>query len=200
MAKNAPADHLVHELIAARWSPCGFADRSVPEADLRSLFEAARWAASSYNEQPWRYLVATREDKAGYEKVLSCLVEGNQAWARLAPVLALGAVSTQFERSGKPNAHARHDLGLASATLTFEATARGLSVHQMAGILPDRAREVFSIPEGFEAVTGIAIGYAVDDLKTLPDALRKRDEAPRSRRPLEEILFSGDWGKSAGWL
>src|SRR5438270_6621565 len=140
--KQASPDHPIHELIARRWSPYAFADRPVSDSDLRSLFEAARWAASSFNEQPWAYVVATKADPDAFERLLSCLVEGNQGWAVAAPVLALGCTSLRFALNNKPNAAAVHDLGLAGASLTLEATARGLSVHQMIGILPDRAREL----------------------------------------------------------
>src|SRR3954452_12155067 len=122
--KAATPDHPVHELITRRWSPYAFADRPVSEDDLRSLFEAARWAASSYNEQPWSYLVATKADSQEYARMLSCLVEGNQAWARNAPVLALCCARLTFHRNDKPNAAAVHDLGLATANLMLEATAR----------------------------------------------------------------------------
>jgi nitroreductase len=194
--KQAKPDHPVHDLIARRWSPYAFADRPVSDADLRSLFEAARWAASSYNEQPWRYLVATKANADEFERLLSCLVEGNQVWAKAAPVLALGCTSLNFERNGKPNAAAVHDLGLASATLTFEATARGLFVHQMIGILPDKARELYHVPEGVQPLTGLAIGYAADPA-TLPENLRGRDLAPRPRKPLAEFVFGGDWGTAS---
>src|SRR4051812_18562893 len=124
MTMRATADHPVYELIAARWSPYAFADRPVSRDDLLSLFEAARWAPSSYNEQPWSYIVATKEAPEEYVTLLSCLVEGNQAWAKAAPVLALGCTSQNFARDGRPNAAAVHDLGLASANLVLEATAR----------------------------------------------------------------------------
>jgi nitroreductase len=191
--KQATPDHPVHELIAERWSPYGFADRSVSDDDVRSLFEAARWAASSYNEQPWRYIVATRADAEAFARLLSCLVEPNQAWAQAAPVLAIGCTSLTFARNGQPNAAAHHDLGIASASLTLEATARGLSVHQMIGILPDRARELYGIPDGVQPLTALAIGYpAAPD--ALPEKLRDRDLAPRPRKPLHEIVFGGRWG------
>lgn len=192
-SKQASPDHPIHELLARRWSPYAFADRPVSEDDLRSLFEAARWAASSYNEQPWSYIVATKADPAGFERLLSCLVEGNRAWAEAAPVLALGCTSLHFARNGKPNAAAVHDLGLASAGLTLEATARGLSVHQMIGILPDKARELYRIPEGVQPLTGLAIGYVADP-DTLPENYRGRDLAPRSRKRLAEFVFGGEWG------
>lgn len=194
--KTATPDHPIHELHAKRYSPYCFADRDVSDDDLRSLFEAARWSASSYNEQPWRFFVARRNDGAAYEKLLSCLVEANQAWAKAAPVLALGLVQKKFSRNDKPNGMAVHDLGLAAASLTFEATARGLAVHQMAGIDRDRIREVYAVPDDVEAVTGLAIGHAADP-DDLEDPLKKRDSTPRNRKPLSEIVFGTAWGESS---
>ena len=191
--KKALTDHPIHELLAERWSPYGFEDRSVAEADLRSLFEAARWAASSYNEQPWSYLVATKENPEEFARLLSCLVEPNQAWAKAAPVLALGVVSLRFSRNNKENRAAVHDLGLAAGNLLVEATARDLCVHQMIGILPDKARDLYQIPENSEVWTALAIGYKADPA-SLPDALKERDLAPRQRKPLSEFVFVGKWG------
>ncbi len=176
--KQVTPNHPVQELIARRWSPYAFSNRPVPDDDLRSVFEAARWAASSYNEQPWRYILATKANTEEFERLLSCLIVGNQAWAKAAPVLALGCISLNFVQNGKPNAAAEHDLGLASATLTLEATARGLFVHQMIGILPDRAREVYRIPDGFRPLTSLAIGYAAD-----PDTLPEKLQGRRPRGP-----------------
>jgi nitroreductase len=195
-AKWASPDHPIHELLARRWSPYAFADKSVSDDDLRSLFEAVRWSASSYNEQPWRYILATKADAAEFERLLSCLVEPNQAWAKAAPVLALGCTSLNFAKNNKPNAAAVHDLGLASASLTFEATARGLFVHQMIGILPDKARELYKIPDDVQPLTGLAIGYAAD-AGALPEKLRERDLASRTRKPLGEIVFGGTWGAAS---
>lgn len=194
--KHARPDHPVHESIARRWSPYAFADRPVADEDLRSLFEAARWAASSYNEQPWSYIVATKADPNAHERLLSCLVEGNQAWAQAAPVLAIGCTSQTFARNGKPNAAAEHDLGLASAGLTVEATVRGLCVHQMIGILPDRVRELYDVPAGVLPLTGLAIGYAADP-ERLPEKFRERDLAPRGRKPLAEFVFGQTWGTAS---
>ena len=194
--KQATPAYPIQPLIAARWSPYAFSDRPVSDADLRSVFEAARWAASSYNEQPWRYIVATKANPAEFAKLLSCLVDGNQLWAKVAPVLALGCTSLNFVMNGKPNAAAIHDLGLASATLTLEATARGLSVHQMIGILPDKAREVYRIPDGFLPLTALAIGYAADP-SVLPENLRGRDLAQRTRKALAEFVFGGQWGTAS---
>jgi nitroreductase len=194
--KKAATDYPILQLLAERWSPYGFEDRPVSEADLGSLFEAARWAASSYNEQPWNYLVATRENSREFERLLSCLVEANQAWAKAAPVLVLGVVSLRFAKNNQDNRAAVHDLGLAAGNLVVEATARGLSVHQMIGLLPDKAREVYQIPEHYEAWTAMAIGYRADPA-TLPEALKERDRAPRQRKPLNKFVFTGLWGQAS---
>jgi nitroreductase len=197
--KQAVTDHPILPILAERWSPYGFADRPVSEANLRSLFEAARWAASSYNEQPWSYLVATRENSREFERLLHCLVEGNQTWAQAAPVLVLGVVSLRFATNKKDNRAAVHDLGLAAGNLVAEATARGLSVHQMIGLLPEKAREVYQIPEHCEAWTAMAIGYKADP-GTVPDALKERDIAPRQRKPLREFVFTGQWGQPSPFV
>ena len=196
MSKPAETDHPIHELLANRWSPVGYSDRAVSPDDLRSLFEAVRWAASSYNEQPWSFLVATKDDEAAFGKLLSCLVDGNQPWARTAPVLVLGVTCGKFKRNDKPNSAAEHDLGLAAGNLCVEATARGLAVHQMIGILPDKARELYAIPEGHDALTALAIGYIADPAN-LSEDLRARDLAPRSRKPLREFVFGGAWGTTS---
>jgi len=199
VTRTANTDHPVHTLVAERWSPYAFGDRPVAEKDLRALFEAARWAPSSYNEQPWRYLVARREQPEAFERMLTCLVEPNQAWARFAAVLALGVVSHRFERNDKVNKAAVHDLGLASGNLVMEATARGIHVHQMIGILPDRARDLYAIPEGEEAFTGLAIGYHGVQAEQ-PETLRERDQRERTRKPLDAFVFSGRMGRPAPWL
>lgn len=187
-------DHSVHELITKRWSPYAFDDKPVDPDDLLSLFEATRWAPSSMNEQPWHYIVATKDNPDEYAKLLSCLVEKNQIWAKSAPVLALGITKLNFVYKNRPNRAAIHDLGLAAGNLLLEATARGLCVHQMIGIVPERACKIYEIPEGYEVMTGIAIGYAGDP-NTLPDHLKERDAARRPRKTLREFIFSDKWGK-----
>lgn len=190
--KHADPDHPIHDLLARRWSPYSFSDRPVPREDLAALFEAASWAASSFNEQPWRYIVATKDNPEEYEKLLDALNEKNREWARHVPVLALAVKKNTFTRNGKPNRVALHDLGAASASLTVEATHRGLHVHQMAGILPDKAREIFSVPEDFDVEVGMAIGYVDED-----GPLAEKDEGSRSRKPLSESVFSGSWNTPA---
>jgi len=138
--------------------------------------------------------VATKKEIPEFERLLSCLVEANQAWAKAAPVLVLGIVNLRFAKNNQDNRAAVHDLGLAAGNLVVEATARGLSVHQMIGILPDKAREIYRIPEHFEAWTAMAIGYKADPAK-LPEALKERDQALRQRKPLSQFVFTSQWGK-----
>ena len=199
MRKPAPADRPIHPLLAERWSPYAFTDKGVDEADLLALFEAARWAASSYNEQPWRFIVTRREDTAAFEKVLSCLVPFNQGWARHAPVLALGLVQTLRPGDGSPNAAAQHDLGLAAASLTVEATHRGLSVHQMSGIVADRIRKIWTLPDDVLPLTALAIGRATP-VEAAPEDMRDRQARPRERRRLPEFVFGELWGEPAAFL
>jgi nitroreductase len=189
----------VHALIAERWSPRAFDDRPVPPAILRRLFEAGRWAASAYNEQPWRWLVATREDAAGFEALFSTLIPFNQEWVRAAPVLAVSIARTSFERNGKPNRHGGHDVGQAAAQIALEAVANGLAIHQMAGFDPDRVRAIAAVPPEFEPMAAIAIGFPGDP-STLTDALREREIASRERRPLAECVFGARFGVTASFL
>jgi nitroreductase len=189
----------IEPALARRWSPYAWSDRDVPEADLVAILEAARWAPSSYNEQPWRYIVVRRSDEAAFAKALACLVEGNQAWAKFVPVLLFGIVVTTFSRNGKPNRAAEHDLGLASGSICVEATARGLCVHQMIGIVPEKVRETYGVPENALPLTALAIGYAGEG-PDVPDALKERDRAPRTRRPLAATFFGDGWDKPSGNL
>lgn len=192
-------DRPIHGPLARRWSPYAFSDRPVSEEDLLALFEAARWAPSSYNEQPWSYLVASKSDPEAFAKLLACLTENNRAWAASAPVLAIGCTRLDFARDGKPNAAAEHDLGAASLSLTVEAAARGLHVHQMIGILPEKVREAFGVPEGVLPKTGLAIGH-LGDPSQLPENLRPRDVTPKARKPLSEFVFGGAWGEASPLL
>jgi len=199
MDKPAPADHPIHDLLRRRWSPRAFADRPVEPAVLLRLLEAARWAPSSYNEQPWAFLVATREQPEEFARALGCLVEFNQSWAKAAPVLMLTVAHRIFEGKGQDNRHAFHDVGLALANLTVQATAEGLFVHQMAGIVPDKVRSAFRVPPDWEPVAGAALGYPGDP-SALPEPLRQRELAPRTRKPLAAFVFTGDWGRPAPQL
>jgi nitroreductase len=199
MLKPAQTDFPVHSLVQNRWSPRAFAEKPIPHEILRSLFEAARWAPSSNNEQPWAFMVATKEEPENFKKALSTLVEFNQTWAQQAPVLVIAVSEMEFARNKQPNRNAFYDTGAAVAHLTSEATARELFVHQMAGFDPHKAVEFFHIPRGWEPIAAFVIGYAGDPA-TLSDQLRERELAPRSRKPIKDFVMSGEWGKPATFL
>jgi nitroreductase len=197
MQKPAPVEAPIHDLIRHRWSPRAFSDTPIPPDALRSLFEAARWAPSSNNEQPWAFLVATRGDKENFEKALSTLVEFNAGWARHAAALAIAVGKLNFDK-GTPNRNAFYDTGAASALLSMEATAKGISVHQMAGFDAEKAKQVFGIPEGWEPIAAIAMGYPGDP-NSLPEKLRDRELAPRTRKPIRDFVMTGKWGHTASF-
>ena len=185
---------LLHERRSVR----AFSDRPVEPDKLRQVLDAAHWASSSANEQPWRWIVATKDDPAQFDRLLQCLLPGNAKWAGAAPVLLLACAERAFAQSGKVNLHARHDVGQAMATLALEADLLGLETHQMAGFEPDKARETFGIPDEYEAVTACALGYPGDP-ESLPDDLKARELAPRTRKPLGELVFGGEWGQAASF-
>jgi len=193
--KKAPAVDGVLPLFHERWSPRSFTDRDVSPALLAKVFEAARWAASSFNEQPWRFLVGRRGDSA-YQKIFASLGEFNQKWAQTAPVLILGAAKTHFSHNGEPNGYAAHDLGAASAYLVLEATALGLRAHQMAGFDHKAARKSFGIPEEYVLGSTIALGYQGEPSALGDEKRIAQETAPRTRKALEEIVFS-EWGVAA---
>jgi nitroreductase len=194
--EQASCEHPVHPLITGRRSVLSFASRPVESEVLACLMEAARWAPSSMNEQPWNFIVATQANKSDFDRLLGCLVEFNVQWARHAPVLLLSVAKLSFASTGKLNRHAFHDVGLATAALTVQATVSGLVVHQMAGFDVEKARHEFSIPPDYEPVAAAAIGYPGNSAE-LPEKLRKRDGSPRKRKPLNNFVFEGGWGHSA---
>jgi nitroreductase len=196
MEKIAETRVPIHDVIRRRWSPRAFSERQVEPDKLLSLFEAARWAASSSNEQPWAFLVATQQDAKNFEAMVGVLVEFNRTWANKAPVLILTLAHTQFEKDGRPNRHAFYDLGQAAANLALQATALGLATHQMAGFDVESARERFAVPAGWEPASVIALGYP-GDLDSLTEKLRQREIGERRRKPLESFVFSGAWGNPA---
>lgn len=190
--RSVTVEHEIHPLLRNRRSHRAFADRPVGMDAVRSMLEAARWAPSSRNEQPWRFLVAHAADRAEFDRLLACLNPTNQVWAKNAGVLMLGVAATRFARNGSPNPHALHDHGLAVSQLVTQASALGLGVRQMAGFDAARARETYAIPPEFEPVAAIAAGYPADPA-TLPPDLAERERAPRKRRVQEEFVFRGVW-------
>lgn len=191
--KVATPEHDILDVFAERWSPRAFADRRVEPEKIRRMLEAARWTMSSYNEQPWRYVVASRhEDPAAYERLLHCLNEFNQQWAQNAPVLMMSFYKKTFSKNDRSNRCAPHDIGAASAALTFQATAMDLYVHQMAGIEKDVARRTYDVPDDYEPMTGLAVGY-LGDPEMLSEKQQKSERAERSRKSLDEFVFGDTW-------
>lgn len=180
--------HPVHDLIQKRWSPRAFSSQPVEQETIMALFEAARWAASSGNEQPWRFIYATKEQAERYGKLLECLNESNRLWAQAAPVLIMTLVRTILERNNKPNRYALHDLGLAIGNLTTQASALDLYVHNMGGFSTEKAKALFNIPPDVEPVTMIAVGYLGDPAQ-LPQGLKEREVAQQQRRSLDELIL-----------
>jgi len=193
--KQAPEVENVLPIVLHRWSPRSFADRDVSAKDLETIFQAVRWTASSFNEQPWRFLVG-RRDSETYRKILSSMGEFNQKWAKAAPVLILGASNTKFSHNGTSNGSAFYDLGASAAILCLEAAHLGLATHQMAGFDKDVARKSFGIPEDFVIGAVIALGYQGDPAALSDPQMLKQETSPRTRKPLNEFVLSA-WGEAA---
>ncbi|MDI9524675.1 MAG: nitroreductase family protein [Candidatus Cloacimonadota bacterium] len=180
--------HPVHEVIRKRWSPRLFSDRPVSEEQVLTLFEAASWAASAMNEQPWRFIWSLKDGSEKYKKLFSCLYEGNQIWASSAPLLILTLAKTTFSFNGKPNPWSSHDLGLAVGNLTTQASLMDLFVHNMGGFDRQKAREIFSLTEDLEPITMIAVGWA-EDPENLSEQERQREYLMQKRRSLQDIFL-----------
>ena len=187
--KHAPTVEGVLTLFHSRWSPRSFTDREVSRADLARVFEAARWAASSSNEQPWRFIVGVRNSPA-YQKIFDTLVPFNQLWATSAPVLILGAAKTKFSHNNSPNRVALYDLGAATSYLTLQAAALGIATHQMAGFDENAARKAFEIPDDYLIGAVIALGYQGEPDRLPNDKIKAQETAPRTRKALDEFVFS----------
>ncbi len=181
------------EVLAERWSPRAFTPQLVEHVKLLALVEAFRWAPSSMNEQPWYLLVAAKDDAEGFAKMLGCLVDANQAWAKNAPLLMITLAKATFNRNGNVNRTALHDTGIALMALFVQATALGLQAHGMGGIHLDKIREVYGLPADVEAVAGVVVGYAAS-AEVLEEPMRSRETAPRTRKPLSEFVFDKGWG------
>jgi nitroreductase len=193
-----PADSLLplNALVKRRWSPRAFSDQPVPDALLQLVFEAARWSASSFNEQPWSFVYAERHlSPQAFAGFLSCLNERNQAWAKRAPLLIFALTKQRFDNGGKPNRHAEYDLGQSVATMSLQATESGLSLHQMAGFDPDKARLLCKVPDTHTVLTAIAMGYGVRE-DAIPPELKETELAPREREAAASFVFKGNFGES----
>lgn len=189
LAKTASTTHPVHELLRRRWSPRAFSPEPVTPEQVATLFEAATWAASASNLQPWVFVYAHRADTADFERLLGCLAPANQTWAKDAALLVCTLARTTLP-NGKPNEWARHDAGSANTTLWLQATALGLYAHPMAGFDADQTRAAFALPPDVEPVTFTSIGH-LGSPDQLPEPNRSRELAPRTRKPVAEVAFAG---------
>jgi len=183
----------IHDLIASRKSIRAFSDKAIDDKSLLKLFEAARWASSSRNEQPWRFITARREENENFQKTLDCLNDSNRIWAQHGAVLIVVLAKKNFTIHPAPNTHAQHDVGLAIGNLALQATALGIYLRQMGGINYNHVREVFEIPDEYEIISIIVGGFpGSHDL--LPENLRGRESQPRERKALKELVFEGKFG------
>ncbi len=199
--KKADTQYEVLPEIKNRWSPRAFGERAVEEEKLLALLEAARWAASSNNEQPWRFFIARKGEEA-YELLFKGLNQWNQKWAWTAPVLGVSLAKKHFTKSGKENRHAWHDVGLAMGNLSAQATATGLHLHQMAGIEQAYLHEALHIPEDqFDVVSMFALGYQDETrLKELDERYQEAEHSARKRKHMEELIFDNRFGSTPSWI
>lgn len=182
-------DYPIADIIKQRKSGRAYSDRPVERSVINALFEAARWAPSSMNEQPWRYIYATSENDVVWKKIFDTLMEGNKVWAKNAPLLVLSLTKKNFDSNGRPNNSARYDLGAANALLSLQATELGLNVHQMGGFDGSKVRENLTIGADYELGVIMAIGYP-GDAEQLPDVLKERELAPRYRIAQNEFVLN----------
>lgn len=198
-SKIAQIKYPIHYLLRRRWSPRAFSHEMIEPEKMQSLFEAARWAPSSFNEQPWYFIMAKREDEEAYKRLLDCLAEGNAGWAQNAPILMISVAKQHFEHNDKQNRHALHDVGMAVENLIIQAISFNIYVHQMAGFDKEKARELCDIPDGYEPVAAMALGY-LGDPEALPDKLAEKEKNPRDRKRVRDFVFSGNWGEPAPFV
>jgi len=195
MRKPAPTDRPILDVIAERWSPRALEPKAVSPDALATLFEAARWAASCFNEQPWAYVVVDR-GSSRFASALECLSERNRLWASRAGVLVFACARQAFARNGKPNRWAFHDVGQANAHLALQAASMGLVLHQMAGFSPERVRDTFGVPTEWEPLTAIAVGHP-GRTEDLDETFREAETRPRTRRRRSDFVFEERWGGGA---
>lgn len=191
MEKPALSLHPLNPSLKRRWSPTVFDDRALSPEHLGSLFEAARWSASCFNEQPWNFVLASRHSEpADFHALAACLTPGNAAWASKAPLLMFSVAKLHFDKDGKPNHYAWYDSGQAIAHLSIQAIDLNIFLHQMAGFDPAKAKTAMHIPSTHEVVCAIALGYGMD-VKDVPAESLAKEDSPRSRKAAGMFLHRG---------
>jgi nitroreductase len=193
-SRASTAEQCIRALILRRWSPRRFEEgRPLSRQTLLELFEAARWAPSCYNEQPWRYIVCDRfNDPQAWNAALQCLVEGNRKWASGASLLLIATAATHFAGRNEPNRWAHYDTGAASENLCLRAVELGVAIHQMGGFDVARVRALFDVPSTYDPLSMMALGYPAADTP-VDEKTAARLQASRTRRALSEIVYSGRW-------
>ncbi len=194
MDKPALTSQSIHPIIKKRWSPRAFSSKPITKDQLLRIFEAARWSPSSFNEQPWRFIAGVKGHES-WDKLYECMVEFNQKWAGKAPILLLSVGKKTSTNNGKPNGVYQYDVGQSMAYITFQVMEEGLRAHQMGGFSKDKARELFSIPDDYEPIAMMAVGYQ-DEPDTLSPDFEDMERAPRQRKALDELVFAGRFGKA----
>lgn len=196
MHKPAITQVPIDSTLANRWSGRAYdASKSISHEQVIALLEAARWAPSCFGDQPWRFVVLNKNtDVATWQQAFDCLVPGNQAWVKDAPLLLLVCADTLFTHNQKPNRFAEYDTGAATENLCLQASSMGLMAHQMGGYDSDKARATFGIPEQYTLMAMVSVGYPAD-IATLEGEALARETAERVRKPLSELFFANTWGK-----
>lgn len=195
MQKPALTQVPIDPTLANRWSGRAFdASKPVTHEQIITLLEAARWAPSCFGDQPWRFIVWDKQaDSASWQKAFDCLAPANQAWVKDTPVLMLVCADTLFNHNQQPNRWGQYDTGAAAENVCLQASSMGLMAHQMGGFNADKARETFAIPAQYIPMAMLCVGYAADINTVTGDAL-DRETAARTRKPLNELFFAGNWG------
>lgn len=185
----------INDLLAHRWSGRAYnPEKIVSDKQILALLEAARWSPSCYGDQPWRFIVCNkRTNEEAWNNAYSCLGEGNQSWAKDAPVLVLSVADSILSKNGNANRWGQYDTGAATMSLCIQATELGLMVHQMGGFDTGKAREIFSIPDQFTPMAIIAVGYQLP-VEEIKDDMKERELSRRQRNSIEVNFFDGSWG------
>lgn len=198
MEKPALTNLDIHPLLKKRWSPRSFQSKMIEHEKLERIFEASRWAPSSSNEQPWRFILGLKGDDT-WDKIYETLVEFNQKWAKLAPVLGVTVGKVMSSRRAKENEAYKYDVGQSIAYATFQATHEGIYIHQMGGLNKEKAAELLKVPEGYKVLTGFTMGY-IGEPELLEPNFAEMERGPRERIPLNDLVFTGKFGDKPDWL